>query len=90
MIIEDKDFRLTPINESSPMFDLELLHTVKPKGGEPRDEFKLAGYGLPLEAALKRVIAYRLNKEESTVDLSTYLKRYKEIQEEIRNLCTVK
>ena len=49
MIIEEKDFRLTPVNDSSPMFDLELLHIVKPKGGEPREEFKVAGYGLALE-----------------------------------------
>ena len=40
MIIEGKDFRLTPVSETSPMFDLELLYTVRPKGKEARQEFK--------------------------------------------------
>lgn len=90
MVIEEKDFRLTPINDSSPMFDLELLHTIKPKGGESREEFKIDGYGLPLDAALRRIIAYRLSKKEEVVNLAAYLETYKKIQKEIKELCIVK
>lgn len=28
MTIEEKDFRLTPVSESSPMFDLELVYST--------------------------------------------------------------
>lgn len=45
------------------MFDLELLHIVRPKGGEPREEFKIVGYGLPLDAAIKRIISYRIQSK---------------------------
>lgn len=38
MEIVEKDFKLKPISEDSPMFDLELLYVVKPRGGEARLE----------------------------------------------------
>jgi hypothetical protein len=89
MIIEEKDFRLTPVNDSSPMFDLELLHIVKPKGGEPREEFKVAGYGLPLEAVVKRIISFRIQSKrgDETISLKEYLEDCKQIQKEIKEIC---
>lgn len=89
MIIEEKDFRLTPVNDSSPMFNLELLHIVKPKGGEPREEFKVARYGLPLEAAIKRIISFRIQSKrgDETISLKEYLEDYKQIQKEIKEIC---
>lgn len=89
MTIEEKDFRLTPVNESSPMFDLELLHIVRPKGGEPREEFKIAGYGLPLEAVIKRIISFRIQSKrgDETISLKKYLEDYKQIQKEIEKIC---
>ena len=88
MIIEEKDFRLTPVNDSS-LFDLELLHIVKPKGGEPREEFKVAGYGLPLEAVIKRIISFRIQSKrgDETISLKEYLEDYKQIQKEIKEIC---
>lgn len=89
MTIEEKDFRLTPVNESSPMFDLELLHIVRPKGGEPREEFKIAGYGLPLDAVIKRIISYRIQSKhgDGAISLKKYLEDYKQIQKEIEKIC---
>lgn len=80
MTIEEEDFRLTPSNEYSTKWDLELIHIVRPKGKEPRKEFKNAGYGLPLESALKRVIHYRLHNkhQEDAVRLKDYLAEYKD------------
>lgn len=89
MIIEENDFKLTPINDTSPLFDLEILHIVKPKGGEPREEFKNAGYGLPLEAALQRVTSYRIQKKNEVISLKEYLHQYKQILKELKNLCTI-
>lgn len=89
MTIKEKDFKLTPVNESSPMFDLELLHIVRPKGGEPREEFKIAGYGLPLEAVIKRIISFRIQSKrgDETISLKEYLEDYKQIQKEIKEIC---
>ena len=89
MVIEEKDFRLTPVNDSSPMFDLELLHIIKPKGGEPREEFKVAGYGLPLEAVIKRIISFRIQSKrgDETISLKESLEDYKQIQKEIEKIC---
>lgn len=89
MIIEEKDFRLTPVSESSPMFDLELLYTVRPKGKETRQEFKNAAYGISLESALRKVIQYRLSCKYDTVDLATYLKEFREELDSLRKLCEI-
>ena len=42
MVIEESDFRLESLSDMSHFWDLELLYTIKPKGGEPREEFKIA------------------------------------------------
>lgn len=84
MIIEEKDFRLKPIDDSSLMFDLELLYKVTPKGGESRLEFKTDAYGLSLESALKKIVQYRLSqKHPEAVSLESYCK---EFIEELDNL----
>ena len=86
MIIEESDFRLENSNDFSQFWDLELLYTVKPKSGESRQEFKNSGYGLILEAAIKRIINYRISKKHETLSLAQYLKEYKEENESIRRL----
>ena len=86
MIIQESDFRLENASDFSQFWDLELLYTVKPKSGEPRDEFKNAGYGLTLETAIKRIINYRISKKHETLSLAQYLKEYKEENESIHRL----
>ena len=89
MIIEEKDFRLTPVSETSPMFDLELLYTVRPKGKEARQEFKNVAYGISLESALRKVIQYRVSCKRDTTDLSTYLKDFREELDSLKALCGI-
>jgi hypothetical protein len=91
MVIEEKDFRLIPISESSPMFDLELLYIIRPKGKEERQEFKNAAYGISLEAALKEVAHYRIyyRHEDNTIDLKTYLTEFKEEVSKLKELCNI-
>ena len=89
MIIEEKDFRLTPVSESSPMFDLELLYTVRPKGKEARQEFKNVAYGISLESALKKIIQYRVSCKHDTTDLATYLKDFREELDSLKELCGI-
>ena len=89
MTIEEKDFRLIPIGEGSSMFDVELLHTVKPRGGEPREEFQNVAYGLPIDSAIQRIANYRIQKrhENEAITLQQYLTEYREIISEIKKLC---
>lgn len=89
MVIEEKDFRLTPVSESSPLFDLELLYTIRPKGKEPRQEFKNVAYGINLESALKRVIQYRLSCKYDILSISTYLEEFRNELVELKKLCEI-
>lgn len=74
--IEGSFYRLTPINDSSPLFDLELLYDIK--GKNPRSEYKIEGYGYPLDAALERICHYavRKNLKEEIVTLKEYIEEY--------------
>lgn len=91
MVIEEKDFRLTPVNDSSPVFDLELLYTVNPKGKDPRQEFKIAAYGISLNHAIKKIAQYRVNcrHKEEAINLLTYFKEFKEELDSLRGLCGI-
>lgn len=52
--IEESDFKLTQTSDNSNFWDLELLYTIRPKGKDPREEFKIAGYGMTMEFCIKR------------------------------------
>lgn len=77
-------YRLTPINEHSPKYDLELLHEIG--GKNPRQEFKVVAYGISLESALERAILFATNKRlgEEVVTLKQFLNVYKEESDKIR------
>lgn len=89
MIIEESDFRLTPINESSPKFDLELLYTINPKGKESRKEFKIVAYGIGIEYAIKKIAHYRVccKHNEEAIRLLTYFEEFKEELDSLKALC---
>lgn len=89
MTIEGKDFKLIPISEATPRFDLELLYTVRPKDGEERKEFKNVAYGISLEHAIQRISHYRVsnNHKEESIELITYLKEFLETMDVIKKEC---
>ena len=89
MKIEEKDFKLIPIDDSSPFFDLEVLYTVNKGKTNERQEFRNAAYGIPLESALQRIAQYRISKkfDEESIGIATYLNTYKDIIKEIKELC---
>lgn len=89
MEIIEKDFKLTPIDDSSPFFDLELLYTVKPRGGEARTEFRNAGYGLTLKTAIKKIVHYKVcnNHRDEAIELKTYFNEYKKELDELIVFC---
>lgn len=91
MVIEEADFRLIPIDDSTPRFDLELLYKVRPRNGESRTEFKNVAYGIQLDTAIKKIAQYRVSNklEESAVSLKEYFKEFKQEVEELIKICRV-
>lgn len=89
MVIEEKDFRLTPISDSSPKYDLELLYKVQPKGKDARLEFKNIAYGIGIEYAIKKIAHYRVccKHKEEAIRLLTYFKEFKEELDSLKTLC---
>lgn len=77
MIIEEKDFILTQL-ENFDNYDLELLYVINAKVPEKRrEEFKSAGYGLTLSTSLNKIINYRLANKKDTYALKEYLEEYR-------------
>ena len=88
MIIEEKDFRLIHIKDTSDLFDLELLKTVNKGKSTERQEFKNVAYGVTIEYAIKYIANARIAANNpDTIDLKTYLKEYRKILDEIKTLC---
>ena len=86
MVIEESDFKLE-YEENSNKFDLYLLHIINAKDEDKRrEEFKIDGYGMSLESAIKRIINYRLEKRLNVTTLKDYLLQYKEELKNIENL----
>lgn len=69
---------MTQISQSSCFWDLELLKTIKPKGGVARQEFVNAGYGMTLGRCLKSIVNFRIacKHTEDAVSMKQYLKEY--------------
>ena len=85
MIIQGNFYRIVPINDTSPLWDLYLLRKVNSKTN-PREEFQLEGYGMPLDSAIGRIIRYAINSKYGKDEITTlkeYLNVFKQIQEEI-------
>lgn len=85
MIIQGNFYRIEPINDNSPLWDLYLLRKVNSKTN-PREEFQLEGYGMPLDSAIGRVIRYAINSKYGKDEITTlkeYLNVFKQIKEEI-------
>ena len=84
MIIQGEFYRLTPINEHSPKYDLELLYSIG--GKNPREEFKVVAYGISMESAFGRIIHYAINKKlgEEVITLKQFFNAYKEESNKIR------
>ena len=85
MIIQGNFYRIEPINDTSPLWDLYLLRKVNSKTN-PREEFQLEGYGMPLDSAIGRIIKYAINSKYGKDEITTlkeYLNVFKQIQEEI-------
>ena len=93
MEIKEEDFILTPsLNNAHSIWDLQLLVSVKPKGGGiERQEFRNVGYGLPIELAIKTIANYRVlhRNGKNALIMKEYLKQYIDELNKLDNLCHV-
>ena len=85
MVIEEADFRMTS-GVNNHFWDLELLHTIKPKGAPEREEFKDSGYGMLISTCMQRVINHRLARKKDVYTLKEYVQDYKEQIDKLENL----
>lgn len=81
MVIQGEFFKITPVSEHSLHYDLELLYEIK--GKNPRQEYKNAGYGMPLETAIRKCIQYALSQKFEVLTLREYLDEFKKIQKDL-------
>lgn len=89
MIIEEKDFRLE-YEEAGNRFDLYLLQIVNAKDADKRrEEFKLHGYGMTMEHALKVIINTRLKNKKEVFTLKEYLQDYRAEIKSLKDLINV-
>ena len=86
MVIEGSFYKITPINEYSQFFDLELLHEIG--GKNPRKEFKHVAYGISLERAIKIITMYNVNQrhKQDVINLEQFLNSYKEEINQIKQV----
>lgn len=81
MVIQGKFFKITPVSEHSLHYDLELLYEIK--GKNSRQEYKNAGYGMPLETAIRKCIQYALSQKFEVLTLQEYLDEFKKIRKDL-------
>lgn len=86
MIIEESDFKLEQVSDTSDRFDLDLLRIVNKGKANERAEFKNEAYGISLVNAMKKIILYRMNLKSETLSLKEFLKEYKIESEKICKL----
>ena len=85
MIIEEPDFRLT-LSASGLSWDLELLRTIKSRDGSVKEEFKLEGYGIPIDRCLQIISNYRLGKKQEIYTLKEYISDYKQQVKQLKEI----
>lgn len=83
MVIEGSFYRVTPVNDHSAFFDLELLYEIG--GKNPRKEFKAVAYGLRLDSAINAIIRYGINNKykDEVITFKQYVDEYKKQREQI-------
>ena len=85
MIIAGSFYKIIPVNNSSPFYDLELLCDIG--GNNPRKEFKNEAYGITLESAIIRCANFAIRskyKKDEVITLKQYLDEFKEEKKKIQ------
>ena len=85
MIIKDKDFEMIQVKDST-FFDLYFLTAVNAGKENERFEMKISGYGLPLESAIKAIVAHRMSEVDVEYSLTEFTQQYKDEVSKIHKL----
>lgn len=90
MRIQEPDFIMEPVDETSDLFNLVFYKRVKKRStGNYELELGTPLYGLTLYSALQRIAKHRVIKkyEEANISLKQFLKEYQLAYKEIVKLC---
>lgn len=93
MILKGNDYELRQIDDFSPLWDVYIVKVIRPKGCQSREELTNVAYGCTLSSAIRKIINYRINKKHfdngGIIELSTYIKEFKNSVEELDKLCKI-
>lgn len=84
MIIEGPFYRIVPLDDSASRYDFYLLKSIG--GKNPRKEFKVESYSVPLDYIIRRIINFAtVNKfkEDQIITLKEFLNEYRSTKDEI-------
>lgn len=73
MIIEESDFKLVSVGL---FWDLHFKTVKADKDGQPSEKLVNAGYGMPLENCLRKIIHKRMEDNKEAYTLKEYLDTY--------------
>lgn len=85
MIIEGSFYRITPVNDHSAFYDLELLYEIG--GKNPRKEFKSVAYGLRLNNAINAIIRYGINNKykDEVITFKQYVEEFNKQKQDLES-----
>lgn len=85
MTIEGTFYRITPVNDHSAFYDLELLYEIG--GKNPRKEFKVVAYGLRLNNAINAIIRYGINNKykDEVITFKQYVEEFNKQKQDLES-----
>lgn len=88
MIIKGNDYVFTPINEISPLYDVDLMKVVNKGKANERQELQKEAYGVPLDYAIRMVVNHRIRSKagDSVVELQDYIQQFRKSINELKDL----
>lgn len=91
MIIEGPFYRITPVNDHSAFFDLELLYEIG--GKNPRKEFKTVAYGLRMNNVINAIVRFGIHNKykDEVINFKQYVdeftKQKQDLESQFQDYC---
>lgn len=89
IVIEESDFKLEQVNESSNRWDLWFKKVVKHKNGTTDEAWDVSCYGVSLAHCIDKIINRRLANKQEVYSLKQFINDYRIMKSEIEKLCTL-
>lgn len=87
MIIQIKDYTMTPCDHAKERFDLtKKIIRTRESDGEKYEDQESAGFGMSFQSCIEQIIALELDKDTSIVSLREYVDAFKAERKEITKI----